>query len=256
MRKIQRYGWKRDLPDHRDRKFSVHRKLLDTLPSSVDLRPQCPPVYDQGQLGCCTSAAISGMAEFLMMKQGAKDIYQPSMLAIYYWEREMEGTVNQDAGAAIRDGMNVVSNIGVPHSSLWWFNISKFAVKPNHKYVYADAAKHKVSNYLSLDNTNLTELKSCLAEGYAFVGGFTVYESFESDAVAQTGVVPMPSPNESILGGHAVMICGYDDATQRFTVRNSWGDWGQKGYFTIPYQYLSNVDLADDFWVAHNIVDA
>jgi len=89
----------------------------------------------------------------------------------------------------------------------------------------------------------------CLAEGYPFVFGFTVYESFESPAVAKTGVLDMPKPQEKTLGGHAVMAVGYDDKAKRFLVRNSWGsDWGLKGYFTIPYDYLDSRNLADDFW--------
>lgn len=79
--------------------------------------------------------------------------------------------------------------------------------------------------------------------------GFTVYESFESQDVASTGVVPMPGTDEQALGGHAVVGVGYDDSQQRFIVRNSWGDaWGMKGYFTIPHDYLANRDLSDDFW--------
>jgi C1A family cysteine protease len=59
----------------------------------------------------------------------------------------------------------------------------------------------------------------------------------------------MPGLHEAVLGGHAVLCVGYDDATQRFIVRNSWGsNWGQAGYFTIPYAYLLNENLADDFW--------
>jgi C1A family cysteine protease len=92
-------------------------------------------------------------------------------------------------------------------------------------------------------------MRGCLASGYPFVFGFTVYESFESQDVAKTGVVPMPSPNEQTVGGHAVLAVGYDDSQQRFIVRNSWGpDWGMKGYFTIPYAYLTQSNLSDDFW--------
>ena len=92
-------------------------------------------------------------------------------------------------------------------------------------------------------------MKACLASGYPFVFGFTVYESFESDAVAQSGHAPMPGPGEKVLGGHAVMAVGYDDSQQWFIIRNSWGtEWGMEGYFTLPYDYLANDNLSDDFW--------
>jgi C1A family cysteine protease len=59
----------------------------------------------------------------------------------------------------------------------------------------------------------------------------------------------MPQPGERAVGGHAVVAIGYHDADQRLIVRNSWGaDWGQKGYFTMPYDYAANRNLADDFW--------
>ena len=92
-------------------------------------------------------------------------------------------------------------------------------------------------------------MRTCLAGGEPFVFGFSVYESFESDVVAKTGVVPMPRKHEKLLGGHAVCCVGYDDTAKRFIVRNSWGSqWGQTGYFTIPYQYLGDRNLSDDFW--------
>jgi C1A family cysteine protease len=101
---------------------------------------------------------------------------------------------------------------------------------------------------------NLQQMKGCLAQGYPFVFGFTVYESFESDEVAKTGIVPMPNLNEQQVGGHAVMAVGYDDAQQRFIVRNSWGtDCGIDGYFTMPYTYLTDHQYSTDFWTIRGV---
>jgi C1A family cysteine protease len=92
-------------------------------------------------------------------------------------------------------------------------------------------------------------MRSCLAEGYPFVFGFTVYAAFESDAVAKSGVLHMPGKKEKVKGGHAVMAVGYNDSQKRFLIRNSWDtDWGMKGYFTMPYAYLTDRNLSDDFW--------
>lgn len=247
IRKIRRYGWTPDLPDHRDQVYSAPLAQLGPLPKSVDLTSGCPPVYDQGQLGSCTANAIGGALEFDQLKQKLTDVFVPSRLFIYYNERVVEGTVGSDSGAQIRDGIKVVAKQGGPHETLWPYVISKFTAKPSTA-AYQDAAKHPAVLYQRLVQT-IDQLKGCLATGYPFVFGFSVYESFESPGVAKSGHAPMPAPHEKLLGGHAVLAVGYDDAKKWFIVRNSWGPkWGMAGYFTLPYDYLLNGNLSDDFW--------
>jgi C1A family cysteine protease len=246
MPQNKHYGWVPDLPDHRDQLYSAPLVKLATFPSKEDLRPKCPPVYDQGQLGSCTANAIAAAVQFDLMKEN-KPVFQPSRLFIYYNERVIEGTVNSDSGAQIRDGIKSIVHQGDAPEKDWPYDIAKFMDKPPAK-AYTDAKKHEAVSYQRVAQT-LAQMKGCLASGYPFVFGFTVYESFESQHVASTGVVPMPSPSEKTVGGHAVMAVGYDDSQQRFIVRNSWGTgWGMAGYFTIPYAYLTQSDLSDDFW--------
>ncbi|MDB6068523.1 MAG: papain cysteine protease family protein [Pedosphaera sp.] len=244
---IKRYGWIHDLPDHRDQLYSAPIAALQSMPPLVDLTLKCPPVYDQGQLGSCTANAIAGAIQFDQIKQNLPAIFEPSRLFVYYNERAMEGNVSSDSGAQIRDGIKSVAKQGVCPELIWPYDISQFANKPSAN-CYTQAGKHLVSLYQRLVPT-LSQLRGCLASGYPFVFGFTVYDSFESQAVAQTGQVPMPAPKESVIGGHAVMAVGYDDANQRFIVRNSWGErWGKSGYCTMPYAYLTSAQLASDFW--------
>ena len=241
------YGWVPDLPDQRDKAFRAPLARLGPLPKNVDLRPQCPPVYDQGQLGSCTANAIAGALAFDQMKQKMTDIFPPSRLFIYYNERVMENTVDQDAGAMIRDGIKSVSKQGAPHEALWPYVISKFRTKPSAAAV-TDGGKHAAVLYQRVDQ-DLAQMRGCLAAGYPFVFGFSVYESFEGDAVAKSGRVNMPKKAEKMIGGHAVLAVGYDHAAKRFIVRNSWGSgWAMDGYFTIPYAYLLDSNLSDDFW--------
>jgi len=250
---IGHYGWVPDLPDQRDLTYAASAEFLTALPTMVDLRPECPPVYDQGQLGSCTGNAIGGAFQFEQMKQKVKD-FIPSRLFIYYNERVLEHTVNSDSGAQIRDGMKVVAKLGVPPETDWPYDINKFAEKPPQG-AFTDAAKNKVLSYQRVSRA-LNQMKGCLASGYPFVFGFTVYDSFESMAVAHSGHAPMPQAGEKVAGGHAVAAVGYDDKNQWFIVRNSWGTtWGMKGYFTLPYQYLLESNLSDDFWTIR-IVEA
>ena len=239
---LPKYHWIPDLPDYRDFKYQL---ATTVIPAKVDLSATCSPIEDQGQLGSCTGNAIVGGMEYLenYNKQSFVDL---SRLYVYYNERLMEHTVSQDAGASIRDGIKTLVANGVCTEALWPYNISKFKSKPTAK-CYTDGATRKVTSYYAL--STLTDMKNCLASGFPFVFGFSVYTAFESQQVATTGIVNLPAKGEKLLGGHAVLCVGYDDSTQRFLVRNSWGSgWGMKGYFTIPYTYLTNPNLASDFW--------
>lgn len=194
----------------------------------------------------CTANSIAGAVEFDLMKEN-KNAFMPSRLFIYYNERSMEGTVDSDSGAQIRDGVKSVAGQGDCPEELWPYDINKFADKPPQT-CYDEAVKHKAVQYQRVIR-DLNQMKGCLASGYPFVFGFAVYQGFESQEVAQTGHASMPSPGEQAIGGHAVLAVGYDDSQNWFIVRNSWGTgWGMNGYFTLPYAYLLNENLSDDFW--------
>jgi C1A family cysteine protease len=239
------YGWK---PKHPTTKFPLYGARVEAgaLPSQVDLRPQYPAVYDQGQLGSCTGNGWAGAVEFLFLKQGLPD-FTPSRLFIYYNERVIDGDTGVDAGAAVSDGASVVSTLGCPHEALWPYDINKFAKKPDPD-AYQDGLKHLAFQAQQVAQ-DLTTMKEVVAGGHPLVIGFTVYKSFESTQVEDTGIVPMPGYSEPVVGGHCVVIVGYDDTQSSFIIRNSWGNtWGLNGYALMPYMYLTNPRLASDFW--------
>lgn len=237
-------GWRPQKPDHRDLLYAS--AAPGTLPAYVDLRAQMPPVYDQGQLGSCTGNAIAAAIQFERKRQALPD-FIPSRLMIYYMEREIEGTIPYDAGAEIRDGIKAVASQGTCSEADWPYDISKFMQKPPAN-CYAAATTDRAVKYLAVSQI-AQQLRGCLAEGYPFVFGFTCYEELDSDDVAKHGRLPLPRPAEAPIGGHAVLCVGYDDKDRNFLIRNSWGpNWGLKGYFLMPYEYLVRPDLASDFW--------
>lgn len=240
-------GWRGpDMPDHRDFVYAAPPDILKALPKQIDLRPACPPVYDQGQLGSCTGNAVAGNVQFLWRKQHSHDVV-PSRLFDYYCARMLEGTVSVDAGASIRDAIKAVSKYGIPPESEWPYDISAFATRPPQP-VWDDALKDQAIQYSRVVRT-LSQMKGCLAAGYPFVAGIAVYDSFMSNDVASSGVVFLPQSDEAMLGGHAIMVVGYTEGQRRFLCRNSWAEsWGQQGYFTLPYAYLQDKSLSADFW--------
>src|SRR3954452_19934571 len=247
------FGWRPEFPDHRDLPYAAMRLTLErpvALAPKVDLRSNCPPVYDQGHLSSCTANAIGAAFEFDRIKQKSPD-FMPSRLFIYYNERKMEGTVSEDAGAYIRDGIKSIAKQGVCKEIDWPYKINKFAVAPSQS-CYTKALKYTALSYFSLNNGNIDELKSCLAAGFPFIFGFTIYASF-FNADTNGGIVPMPG-QERIEGGPAVLAVGYDDGKGRFMIQNSWGaSKGERGYYYMPYQYLTNTILADDFWTIRRV---
>lgn len=239
------YGWIPDLPDKRDWVYGAVVRKPAKLPPRVDLRATCSLVEDQGELGSCTAQALAGALEFLERKN-RKTWEDRSRLFIYYNSRVVIGTAREDSGAMLRDGIKTLVKQGACGEDLWPYAIGRFRSRPPAK-CYRDGLEHQVTGYFRI--AGVDGMRRCLAEGFPFVFGFMVYESFETEKVARTGVAPMPGKRETALGGHAVMAVGYDDRARRFLVRNSWGvKWGLDGCFTMPYAYLADRDLSDDFW--------
>lgn len=240
----RRYAW---IPDKLDPRDKLYRKIApprtEPLPDSVDLRSQMSPVEDQGQLGSCVWNSLVATLEFLEIKQG-EELVNLSRLFGYYNTRVIENDINEDNGCQIRDGVKSLSDQGVCPEVLWPYDVEWFKVRP-YKTCYDAAKKHVITSYHRL--ITLNDMLCCLADGFPFVFGIPVFESFESEEVAKTGIVPMPSHTEKNLGGHALCAVGYLREAQCFIVRNSWSEkWADRGYCYIPFDYLET--MADDFW--------
>lgn len=238
-RKIQGYGWKPSLPDSRD--LIADTATLKVLPE-VDPRKNMQAPYDQGQLGSCTANSVAGAIEYNNILDG-KHTGTPSRLDVYYGERSYEGTVSQDSGAFGRDGFKYANTTGWIPEKDWPYVTSKFAQKPP-----VDASHRvKIGAYKVVVQT-VNQIKAVLSNNQTVAFGFTVYESFESQAVAQTGIMPVPGYDEKQLGGHEVLAVGYLKSEPNYVlVRNSWGTgWGLRGYFLMPWSILVDPHSAND----------
>lgn len=242
-RKIQYYGWKPSLPDHRD--LGVDVAELSVHPE-VDPRGNMPDPYDQSQLGSCTANAIAGAIEYNSILNN-HDFGTPSRLFIYYGERWIEGSIPYDNGAYGRDGFKFTHYHGAPPEKVWPYDISRFRDKPSPE-AYTQGLKHKIGTYKAVPR-NQTAWKQILSNNQTIAFGFSVYESFESAELASNGVMPVPTRGEEMLGGHEVLAVGYLASEPNYVlVRNSWGtDWGIGGYFLMPWSIILDPNMASDF---------
>jgi len=281
----KRLGWVRDFTDCRDfhpKHPDVKAILQQSRPymkatagdagaiaSTIDLRAQDTPVYDQGQLGSCTANAGAGILAFCEKKAFWKFLV-PSRLFIYKATRDLTGAVG-DIGAQLRTTMQAIAMFGAPPEQYLPYDISKFDDEPP-AFLYAMGSNYKGATYYRHDPIGATatdalaSIKSSLTAGIPCMFGTSVYSSFPGIDGAPddgNGNIPYPSTTDSAKGGHAMVVLGFDDnrTVQSdkgvFIVRNSWSSgWGAGGYGYMPYRYLTD-GLASDFWslVTANFID-
>lgn len=247
------YGWRPSAPDHRDFFFAAKHAVMANLPAKVDLSTPSlaspfEPAWDQGKLGTCGPHSAAENLVFDMLRYNFP-LVMPSRLFIYYYTRKLMGTLQSDSGVDNRTMLKALAQYGWCDEALCPYSDDPqtFLQQPSG-VAQAAALQNKISQYLAVPQ-DLSQLKACLASGYPFILGFTVYESFESVATAQTGDTPIPKQQEAVLGGHDVLCVGFDDATLRFKFKNHWTpQWGKNGYGTLPYSYVTSPRLAGDFW--------
>lgn len=248
---IKGMGWRPDPPDPRDRLFAP--RSLPSLPPRRSLRSKVSGVFDQGPLGSCTANAVASMMRFVERRQGERSV-PLSRLFIYYYTRQIEGTLMEDSGAYLRSTLKVVANVGAPPERLWPYHIERFRDAPPEG-LDDDALEHQAIQYMRVPR-HLQSMQACIAEGFPFVFGFAVHESF--GRVGPDGVAPAPQPGEAILGWHAVTCTGYANTlyggTGGFLCLNSWGKgWGDDGFFTLPYGMLLDPWVSADFWTIRSM---
>jgi len=239
---MRKYKLVKDKIDSRDLEYRQRHVVdVELLPGKIDLKEKCSPIVDQGQLGSCTANAIvSGLREFMLINNDSRKPFERlSRLFLYWWERYLEGSINSDSGASLRDGMKVLKQKGVCLEVSWPYDITTFETSPTQNEII-EANDYTIPGYQRIRSIN--EVKHALLLNHLLVFGMTVYQSFES--VGNDGIVPIPKAEEKQLGGHALCIVGYDDDINNgsFIVRNSWGEtWGDSGYCYMPYSMFESI---------------
>lgn len=257
----RKFGWKRSLPDHRDFKYALHGDMQKriTLPDAVDLRPLMSPIDDQATLNDCVAFATVRNLEFLELqelraKTTGAEVFDPntftpiSELFVYWNARGIDGDQNKDQGTENKSAIMAIRNSGICRKALWPNDVHQVLVKPSQA-CFDEAQSHQALFAYQLDNSKIVQMKQTLALGFPFIYGISVYDSFMTKEVEESGVIPMPGKKEAMQGGHSMCCVGYSDEQQAFIAANSWGtDWGIQGCCYIPYEYLTSLDLCSDVW--------
>jgi C1A family cysteine protease len=235
--------------------------IVHKTKKSKDLKSKWPAIYDQGNIGSCTANAFCGIFKFLKSQcDSCDENFDPSRLYVYYKERELEanGGPVYDSGAWIIDGYKWVGNNGVCSESSWPYDTTKVNDSPPGN-CDDEAKNNTVKGFyqLLLDNNVHNSVSWFLNQDMPIAFAFAVYNSFTT--IGEDGICPLPNPRtyddpndpiDSFMGGHEVVIMGYDDDKRLYTVANSWGEnWGDDGFFYLPYEFLENEKISFDLCV-------
>lgn len=244
-------NWKREPFDQRDYKSVRHLAAPLTLPTKFEL-DKTIPIYDQLNIGSCTANSACACFRYEVAQLVNNFDFEPSRLFEYYNTRKLQGWEGEDSGGFIRDAFKAMNQYGLALDKTWPYNPSQYAVKPS-TIAYNEGLKNVAVKYAAV-NQNESEIKQTLVSGAAVSFGFNVYDSFFGSWDKTTGIMPIPKKTESLQGGHAVTIVGYDDSKKCFLIQNSWGtDWGINGKFWMPYSFLLNATECDDFWCIQEV---
>lgn len=235
--KEYRFGWIKP-KEETTQLYSFNKSLID-LPEFIDLSPDIGNIYDQGSLGSCTSNVSAQLYKF----ENKNNLnIEPSRLFLYYCQRLRLGTVKSDSGSTMQEAIKVLKEVGVCREEFWPYDITKFRRRPTKK-CYNDARNNKIKERIQI-MVNVTEFKIALNLGHPIAFGFMVQEKI-LNLTKENSVLEYDSSGE-FVGGHAVLCVGYDDNKQAFKILNSWGkEFGDDGYFWLPYNLLKPLDVSD-----------
>ena len=200
-------------------------------------------ILDQGSVGTCVCNAAA-----FTINSTIKTL-KPSRLCLYALARILTNVLlSDDSGLNVIDACYAIKKYGVCQETVCQYIESNFSVMPSLSALKNCNTFNSFAYYFV--NQDLQSIKQALVTNASpIIFGINVYDSFMTSQVASSGMIPIPNTTtETLLGGHCLVLVGYNDSTQHFTAINSWGtDWGKKGYCYFPYEYLTDPNLAMDF---------
>jgi hypothetical protein len=247
-RLIYGLGFLPDRVDDRDIVYNRLRRFRKDLPESTNMVniSRFPFRYDQGQLGSCVGHGVSGAFRRVLQVNKMED-FEPSRLFAYYIARREK---NEDTGASIRDAFKAMNREGLCNEKTWPYIERKFSVKPPEE-AFKEAEDHQTIRYERIFPASREAIMDAIYQGFPVVYGQKIFESFLSDEVARTGVVPHPNEaRETFYGWHCKVIFDYE--SDYVIELNSWGKkWGLNGLCKIPWSMILDPEISRDFWVIY-----
>lgn len=247
-RKSHNFGWKPDKWDERDIYYKA-RRPVSNLPLSTGMEniSEFHYRYDQGNIGSCVgNGSVAGFRRILQVNKQTD--FDASRLFSYYIARA-DNEKGNDSGAMIRDSFKAINKYGLCSEQLWPYITTRFADKPPD-IAFKEAQDHQSIRYERIYPPSEDYIKDALYHHYCVVFGIVLHNSFMSDEVARTGIVPDPKCWDTEVGGHC-LVC-FDYTEEGVWVLNSWGkSWGIAGICFITWKNL--LKFGSDFWIFYTI---
>jgi C1A family cysteine protease len=252
---MRKFCWLPDPPKAKD--FNAVLKIQRTLalPLHVSLRNLIIAILDQGRLGSCVTNAIAQVWRAALIRAGIADPFLASRLFLYYFARALSGSTQRDAGTYIRAGFDIIRKLGAPREEIWPYSddLDTFRTMPSATALHAAYDQRAGVGYYRISEEGadrIAVIQQALAAGFLVVFGTQVSNRFQTWRV-EFPPLTIPGGTEAILGGHALVITGYDARGPEivFEILNSWGPgYGDAGYTKFTAEYIA-WEGSQDFWI-------
>lgn len=225
-------------PDPRDWPLSSIAEIPEKLPDKVDLSHHLPFVLDQQKCGICV--AKSGVNALNAFTNSKESLPKRGLSSLFLYTRckQEDGIPNQE-GTYPRVSLKIMQKEGVCPAKLLPFEGKCKPLPILTEVMKSEAEKYKIKAYARL--SGVEQIKQALAAGkLVMVGTIVTSENWLDDDEW------ILTPKGHLLGGHATLLCGYDDTLEYagyegfFKGVNSWSEaWGKEGFYYMAYDYAT-----------------